>query len=81
MSMVVVHVASGSRHSSLLGRMAEAMGHVLATLYTRQLVSKRRDAELLELLSRGGMYTFLYPLDARHPDPLQSPLGSGILMG
>jgi hypothetical protein len=29
----------------------------------------------------GGMYTFLYPLDARHPDPPQSLLGSGILMG
>jgi hypothetical protein len=41
MSMIVVHVASGSRHSSLLGRMAEAMGRVLATLYTRQLGRKR----------------------------------------
>jgi hypothetical protein len=29
----------------------------------------------------GGMYTSLYPLDARHPDPPQSPLGSGILIG
>jgi hypothetical protein len=29
----------------------------------------------------GGMYTFLYPLDARHPDLPQSPVGSGILMG
>jgi hypothetical protein len=29
----------------------------------------------------GGMYTFLYPLDARYPDPPQSPLGSGILIG
>jgi hypothetical protein len=29
----------------------------------------------------GGMYTFSYPLDARHPDPSQSPSGSGILIG
>ena len=34
----------------------------------------------------GEIYTFLYPLDARHPDPLQlgpydSPLRSGILIG
>jgi hypothetical protein len=29
----------------------------------------------------GGMYTFLYPLDVRHPDPPQPPLGSGILIG
>jgi hypothetical protein len=32
-------------------------------------LSKWRDAELLDLLSRREMYTFLYPLDARHPDP------------
>jgi hypothetical protein len=32
-------------------------------------MSKRRDAELLDLLSRRKMYTFLYPLDACHPDP------------
>jgi hypothetical protein len=45
-------------------------------------VSKRRDAEGgLTFYLDGGMYTFLYPLDARHPDPPQSPLGSGILMG
>jgi hypothetical protein len=28
-----------------------------------------------------GIYIFLYSLDARHSDPSQSPLGSGILMG
>jgi hypothetical protein len=39
-----------------------------------KLLSKRRDPELLELLSRREMYTFLYPLDARHPDPPQSHL-------
>jgi hypothetical protein len=32
-------------------------------------LSKWRDAELLDLLSRREMYTFLYPLDAWHPDP------------
>jgi hypothetical protein len=30
----------------------------------RELLSKGRDAELLDLLSRREMYTFLYPLDA-----------------
>jgi hypothetical protein len=38
-------------------------------------VSKSRDAELLDLLSRRKMYTFLYPLDACHPDPLAILLG------
>jgi hypothetical protein len=30
---------------------------------------KSRDAKLLDLISRREMYTFLYPLDACHPDP------------
>jgi hypothetical protein len=45
---------------------------------------KCQSKEMLNCLTfylDGGMYTFLYPLDARHPNPPQSPLGSGILIG
>jgi hypothetical protein len=45
---------------------------------------KCQSGEMLNCLTfylDGGMYTFLYPLDARHPNPPQSPLGSGILIG
>jgi hypothetical protein len=38
-------------------------------LFLHGNLSERRDAELLDLLSRREMYTFLYPLDACHPDP------------
>jgi hypothetical protein len=41
----------------------------------RSQLSKWRDAELLDLLSRRKMYTFLYSLDAWHPDSSQSYLG------
>jgi sulfite reductase alpha subunit-like flavoprotein len=39
-----------------------------------EILSKWRDAELLDLLSRRKMYIFLYPFDAWHPDPPQSYL-------
>jgi hypothetical protein len=39
------------------------------TLKAMERLSERRDAELLDLLSRREMYTFLYPLDACYPDP------------
>jgi len=60
-----------------VGALMRHTGSYTCTLYEKGFpwvdkdwnLSKRRDAELLDLLSRREMYTFLYPLDACHPDP------------
>jgi hypothetical protein len=59
--MVVVHVASGTRHSSHLGRVAEAMGHALqrgsrAALLTRRPTRPDFSAGVLRALVGAEMH-------------------------
>jgi hypothetical protein len=42
-------------------------------------LSSGRMLNCLSFYLDGGRYTFLYPLDAWHPDPPQFPLGSGMV--
>jgi hypothetical protein len=60
----------GSRKSGEAGISAKKLLSAACGCFSPELhLSERRDAELLDILSRREMYTFLYPLDACHPDP------------